>query len=181
MMLQVLNNHMQKNETRPFFYTIHKDKLNMDETSKCETGIHQNLRGERRQQFLASHVSWREGNKTVINYWAFFKIHSICTAKQIVNKDYLVCCHSKPKHNWQRGIRYLQMAYQIKGLYGRSIKTSSNTRPKNKRCSQETGKRYELTFLQKDLHLAKTQVTKNAPPHLSSGKYQSEPHCDITR
>ena len=41
--------HMQKNETKPFSYTIHKDKLKMDERSKCETRIHQNARGEHRQ------------------------------------------------------------------------------------------------------------------------------------
>ena len=37
---------MQKNETRPFSFTIHKDKLKMGERSKCETRIHQNPRGK---------------------------------------------------------------------------------------------------------------------------------------
>ena len=32
-----LDSHMQKNETGPLSYTIHKDKLKMDERSKCET------------------------------------------------------------------------------------------------------------------------------------------------
>ena len=40
--------HVQKNETRPFSYTIHKDNLKMGERSKCETRIHQNPRGEHR-------------------------------------------------------------------------------------------------------------------------------------
>ena len=31
MVLEKLDSHMQKNETGPFFYTIHKDKLKMDE------------------------------------------------------------------------------------------------------------------------------------------------------
>ena len=31
MVLGKLDIHMQKNETRPFSYTIHKDKLKMDE------------------------------------------------------------------------------------------------------------------------------------------------------
>ena len=33
-----LNSHMQKNESRPFSYTIHKNRLKMDERPKCETG-----------------------------------------------------------------------------------------------------------------------------------------------
>ena len=39
----------QKNETRPFSYIIHKDKLKMGERPQCETGIRQNPRGEHRQ------------------------------------------------------------------------------------------------------------------------------------
>ena len=42
--------HMQDNEIGPFSYTRHKDKLKMEESSKCETRIHQNPRGEHRQQ-----------------------------------------------------------------------------------------------------------------------------------
>ena len=47
-----LDNHMQKNETGPFSYTMHKNKLKMDERPKYETGIHQNPRGGHRQQPL---------------------------------------------------------------------------------------------------------------------------------
>ena len=44
-----LDIHLQKNETRPLSFTINKDKLKMDERSKCETRVHQNPRGEHRQ------------------------------------------------------------------------------------------------------------------------------------
>ena len=44
-----LDSHMQKYETGPLSYTIHKNKLKMDERPKCETGIHQSPRGEHRQ------------------------------------------------------------------------------------------------------------------------------------
>ena len=47
-----LDSHMQKNETGAFPYTIHKNSLKMDERPKCETGVHQNPRGEHRQQPL---------------------------------------------------------------------------------------------------------------------------------
>ena len=50
MVLGKLDSHMWKNDTGPFSYTIHKDKLEMDERPQCETGIHQNHRGEHRQQ-----------------------------------------------------------------------------------------------------------------------------------
>ena len=56
---------MQKNDTRPFSYTIHNNNLKIDEKPKYEIGIHQNPRGEHRQQslqpqpqqHLARHVS----------------------------------------------------------------------------------------------------------------------------
>ena len=37
--------HMQKNKTRPLFYTRHKNKLKMDKRPKFETGMHQNPKG----------------------------------------------------------------------------------------------------------------------------------------
>ena len=49
MVLRKLDSHMQKNETVPFVYTIHKNRLKMDERPKFETGIYQNPRGEHRQ------------------------------------------------------------------------------------------------------------------------------------
>ena len=52
MVLGKLDSHMQKNETGPFSYTIHKDKFKMDGRPQCETGIHQNPGGEHRQQPL---------------------------------------------------------------------------------------------------------------------------------
>ena len=50
MVMGKLDSHMQKNETGSFSYTIHKNRLKMDERPKCETVIHQNPRGEHRQQ-----------------------------------------------------------------------------------------------------------------------------------
>ena len=45
-----LNSNIQKNETRPLSYTIHKNKLKMDEEPECETGNHQNFSGESRKK-----------------------------------------------------------------------------------------------------------------------------------
>ena len=42
MVLGKLDSHMQKNETEPFPYTTHKNRLQMDERPQWEKGIHQN-------------------------------------------------------------------------------------------------------------------------------------------
>ena len=49
MVLGELDSNMQKNETRPLSYTIHKNKLKMDKGPECETGNHQDPRGESRK------------------------------------------------------------------------------------------------------------------------------------
>ena len=51
MVLGKLNGDM-KNETGSLSYTVRKNKFEMDERPKCETGNHQNPRGEHRQQPL---------------------------------------------------------------------------------------------------------------------------------
>ena len=50
MVLGELDGNMN-NETRPLSYTIHKDKLKMDEGPECETGNHQKA-GESRKKPL---------------------------------------------------------------------------------------------------------------------------------
>ena len=52
MVLGKPDSNMQKNETGPLSYTIHKNKLKMDERPKCETGNHQDPTGENWQQPL---------------------------------------------------------------------------------------------------------------------------------
>ena len=72
MVLGKLVSYMQKNEIGPPSYTIHKNKLKMDERPKNETGNHQNPRGENRpqplrpwpQQCLAQHISKGKGIKS---------------------------------------------------------------------------------------------------------------------
>ena len=56
------------------------------------------------------------------NHWDLIKIKSFCTAKKQ---------SPKLKGNQQIGKRYLQMTYQTKGYYPKSIKNSPNSTPKN--------------------------------------------------
>ena len=58
MMSEKLDSYMPKNETGPFSYTIHKDKLKMDERPKCETGIYQNPRGIGSNLFNLGHSNF---------------------------------------------------------------------------------------------------------------------------
>ena len=48
--LRKLDSNMQ-NKTGPLPYAIHKNKLKMDERPECETGNHQNPRGENSNLF----------------------------------------------------------------------------------------------------------------------------------
>ena len=88
------DNNMQKNETGPFCYTIHKinskwmEDLNVRQKTikvlKKNAGStlfdlsHSNL-------FLDMSLEPREA-KTKINYWDMIKTKSLCTAKETINK-----------------------------------------------------------------------------------------------
>ena len=89
-----MDSYMQKNETWPLSHTIHKDKLQMDERHRCDTGIHQNILEENIGSNLydISHSNFfhytspkaRETEK--MNLWNFIKIKSFGTAKETVKK-----------------------------------------------------------------------------------------------
>ena len=114
MVLGKLDSDMQKNETRRFSYTIHKDKLKMDERSNVRQDSIKILEKNTgntvfelgHSNFLQDTSTKAKETKAKMNYWDFIKIRSFCTAKDTVNKT---------KSNLQNGRRYLQMTYQIKG------------------------------------------------------------------
>ena len=85
---------MQKNETGPLSYTIHKNKLKMDERPQCKTGSQQNTRGESTKNFFdLAHSSFllnmsletRE-TKAKMNYRDLIKIKGFCTVKGTISK-----------------------------------------------------------------------------------------------
>ena len=83
-MLGELDSNMQKNETRPISYAIHKNKLKMDKGPECETGNHQSPRGESgknlsdlsRSNFLLDTSPKARELKAKMNYWDLMKIKS---------------------------------------------------------------------------------------------------------
>ena len=83
MVLGGLYSNMQKAETRPLSHTIHKNKLKMDKGPECETGNHQNPRGESRKKnlsdlsrsnFLLDTSPKARELKAKMNYWDLMKI-----------------------------------------------------------------------------------------------------------
>ena len=94
MVLEKLDSNMQKNEPGPLSYTIHKNKLKMDERPKRKIGSHQNSRGESRQNlfdlgrsnFLLNTSPEERETKAKMKYWDHIKIKSFCTAKETISK-----------------------------------------------------------------------------------------------
>ena len=110
MVLGKLDSNMQKYETGPLSSTTHKNKFKMNERPKCETGNHQNPRGDTGSNLcdlscsnLLLHMlpKTRE-TKAKMNYWHLIKIKSFCTAKEIINKT------QRQSTEWEK------MTYQIK-------------------------------------------------------------------
>ena len=72
--------------------------------------------------FLLNTSPEAKETKAKLNSWDLIKIKIFCTAKET----------AKLKGNQQNGRRYLQMTYQIKGYYPKSIKNLSNSTQENK-------------------------------------------------
>ena len=125
MVVGKLDNQMQKNETRPLSFTIHKDKLKMvkdinvrQESIKIlEENTGNTLSELGHSKFLQDSSTKAKETKAKMNYWDFIKIRSFCTAK---------IPSTKLKDNLQNGRRYLQMTYQLKGKFPKSIKNLLN-------------------------------------------------------
>ena len=95
MVLGKLDSHMQKNETGPFPYTTHENRLKMDERPQCETKVSikileentgSNLFDLSRSNFFLETLPKAREARAKMDYWDFTKIKSFCTAKETVNK-----------------------------------------------------------------------------------------------
>ena len=94
MVLGKLDSNMQKNEPGQLSYTIHKNKLKIDDIRKCKIGSHQNPQGEiGKNLFDLGHINFllnmsleaRE-TKAKRSYWDLIKIKSFCTEKETISK-----------------------------------------------------------------------------------------------
>ena len=94
MVLVELDSNMQKNETRPLSYTIHKNTLKMDKGPQCETGTIKTLEeksGKKLSDLSCSNFLFDTSPKArelkaKMNYWDLIKIKSFCTSKETINK-----------------------------------------------------------------------------------------------
>ena len=91
MVLGDLDSYVQKNETRSPTYTIHKNKLKMDNRLRYKLWQHKSPGGEHRQenfryamqQYFHQYVLYSKGHKKVrVNKWDLIKIKIFCMAKE---------------------------------------------------------------------------------------------------
>ena len=94
MMLGDLDSYMQKNETWPPTYSIHKNKFKMDKRHKYKSWHPKRPRGEHRQEHFRystqqyfTNMSPRTKNiKERRNKWDFIQLKSFCPAKENISK-----------------------------------------------------------------------------------------------
>ena len=94
MVLGKLDIHMQKNETRPFSFTIHKINskwtkgLNVRQESIkiLEENTGNTLFELGHSELMQDTSTKARETKAKMNYWDFIKIRSFCTARDTVNK-----------------------------------------------------------------------------------------------
>ena len=94
MVLGKLDSSMQKSEPGPLPYTIHKNKLKMDERPKRKTEslkilkvkAGKNLFDLGCSNFLLNMSPEARETKAKMNYWDLIKIKSFCTMKGTISK-----------------------------------------------------------------------------------------------
>ena len=93
MVLGKLNSDMQKNEPGPLSYTLHKNKLKMDDLNVTQEAIRileeksgNNLFDLGRSNFLLDTSPEARETKAKMNYLDLIKMKSFCTVKETISK-----------------------------------------------------------------------------------------------
>ena len=132
----------------------------MDKGPECETGNHQNPRGESRKNLSdLSHSNFSLDTspkarelKAKMNYWDLMKIKNICTAKETINKT------KRQPTEWEK---IFANDISVKGLVSKIYKelTKLHTRKTNKPVKKwaENMKRY---FSKEDIQMANRHMKR---------------------
>ena len=146
-----LDSYTQKNQSRTFSNIIHKNKLKIDERSKCKTRHSETLRGKHRQNTVwhksQQDLFWptpRVLKITKINRWELIKLKRFCTAKETVNK-------MKRQHiEWEKifanEVTNLGLTFKT---YNSLCSSISKTQPKQYQTTQSKNCISKETFLQR--------------------------------
>ena len=94
MVMGKLDSYMQKNETGPLSYTIHKHKLEMEKNINVrpstikipEENIASNFSDIGHNDIFLDMPPEARETKAKINYWDYIRIKAFCTVKETINK-----------------------------------------------------------------------------------------------
>ena len=159
MVLEKFDSHVQKNETRPFSYTIHKDKLKMDERSKVrqesikilEENTGNTLFELGRNNFLQGTPMKAKYTKAKTNYWNFIKIKSFCTAKETVNIT------ARQPTEWEIFANDISDKGLVSNIYKELIKLKSKeTNNRIMKCAKDM----KRNLTEEDIDMANTHMRK---------------------
>ena len=156
------DSNKQKNESGLLSYTIHKNKLKRMKDLHVRQEAIKILQEEAGKNFFDLGLSnfllntspEAKETKAKRNYWDLIKIKSFCTVKETISKT-----------KRENGRRYLQMTYQIKGKYPKSIKNLSNSTPKKQIIQSINGQKKGIDIFPKKTSRWPIGTRKDAQQH----------------
>ena len=107
--------------------------------------------------------------KAKIDKWDLMKLHSFCTAKEIVTRV------NRQPTEWER---IFAVYPSDKGLISRIYKELKQIYKKKQTNPSNSGRRIWTDILQKKIHMRPTNIWENAHHHWPLEKCKSKPHWD---
>ena len=159
-----LDSYMQKNETWPSTYIIHKNKLKMNKRLKYKLWHHKSPRGERRQenfrypmqQYFHQYIPLGKGLKERINKWDYIKLKSSEKLKKTATKW---------KGNQPYGKTNLPMVPLTRVWSPKYIKNSHNYTPGRQAIQFKNGQRTWTDTSPRRTYRGPRDIWKDAQRH----------------